>query len=322
LVRARLRDSNSRGPPSTAQQKSLSYRFTGQREEATIALYFYNARWYDPALGRFAQPDVLVQADAKNPTPCLPLAVSYANPKTLEQWNQIQREQPHEDTQGRGAPPVWDPQSLNRYAYTLNNPLSYVDPGGNFALPIPLVTGIIGAVAGGLGYAASTALTGQNFNIKDFAVATGVGFVAGAAAPVVAAKTAGALILGAAANVTQYIVTQAVNDKPITLRDAAIAAGAGLVGGAIAGPYTANALRASVDLAAARMVAPKFYKEISRQILWEDVRLGLGNLVRSAGGSFAANTLPTLVEPNAALSIPSTGSTEVIHVPAGGLIPW
>jgi len=66
LVRARLRDSNSRGPPSTAQQKSLSYRFTGQREEATIALYFYNARWYDPALGRFAQPDTLVP-DPGNP---------------------------------------------------------------------------------------------------------------------------------------------------------------------------------------------------------------------------------------------------------------
>jgi len=66
LVRARLRDSNSRGPPSTAQQKSLSYRFTGQREEATTGLYFYNARYYDPALGRFAQPDTLVP-DPGNP---------------------------------------------------------------------------------------------------------------------------------------------------------------------------------------------------------------------------------------------------------------
>ncbi|MDZ7296246.1 MAG: RHS repeat-associated core domain-containing protein, partial [candidate division KSB1 bacterium] len=35
-------------------------RFTGQREESTIGLYFYNARWYDPALGRFTQPDTLV----------------------------------------------------------------------------------------------------------------------------------------------------------------------------------------------------------------------------------------------------------------------
>ncbi len=27
-----------------------TYRFTGQREEAALGLYFYNARWYDPAL--------------------------------------------------------------------------------------------------------------------------------------------------------------------------------------------------------------------------------------------------------------------------------
>jgi RHS repeat-associated protein len=35
------------------------YRYTGQREEPT-GLYFYNARWYDPALGRFLQPDSMV----------------------------------------------------------------------------------------------------------------------------------------------------------------------------------------------------------------------------------------------------------------------
>ncbi len=37
-----------------------SYRFTGQREEAALGLYFYNARWYDPALGHFLSPDALV----------------------------------------------------------------------------------------------------------------------------------------------------------------------------------------------------------------------------------------------------------------------
>ncbi len=39
---------------------STKYRFTGQREESTIGLYFYNARWYDAALGRFAQADAVV----------------------------------------------------------------------------------------------------------------------------------------------------------------------------------------------------------------------------------------------------------------------
>ncbi len=42
------------GAPST------KYRFTGQREESTIGLYFYNARWYDAVLGRFVQADTVV----------------------------------------------------------------------------------------------------------------------------------------------------------------------------------------------------------------------------------------------------------------------
>jgi RHS repeat-associated protein len=37
-----------------------SVRFTGQREEAALGLYFYNARWYDPALGHFLSPDSIV----------------------------------------------------------------------------------------------------------------------------------------------------------------------------------------------------------------------------------------------------------------------
>jgi len=37
-----------------------SFRFTGQREDATIGLYFYNARYYDPALGRFVSADTVV----------------------------------------------------------------------------------------------------------------------------------------------------------------------------------------------------------------------------------------------------------------------
>jgi RHS repeat-associated protein len=39
---------------------TTKYHFTGQREEPTIGLYFYNARWYDAALGRFVQADPLV----------------------------------------------------------------------------------------------------------------------------------------------------------------------------------------------------------------------------------------------------------------------
>ena len=51
----------------TSGTTPTSVRFTGQREEASLGLYDYGARWYDPALGRFIQPDTLVPdpADAK-----------------------------------------------------------------------------------------------------------------------------------------------------------------------------------------------------------------------------------------------------------------
>ena len=65
-------------------------RFTGQRREIGLGLYDYNARFYDPLLGRFLSADSLV------PSPT-------------------------------------NPQTLNRYAYTLNNPLKHTDPTGHSA---------------------------------------------------------------------------------------------------------------------------------------------------------------------------------------------
>jgi len=48
------------GNPSTA------YRYTGQRWEGGVGLYDYRARWYEPTLGRFVQPDTLVP-EPENP---------------------------------------------------------------------------------------------------------------------------------------------------------------------------------------------------------------------------------------------------------------
>ncbi len=67
-------------------------RYTGQRQESGLGgadgLYYYGARWYDPAISRFIQADTVV-------------------------------------------PQLFDPQSLNRYSYSLSNPLKYTDPSGH-----------------------------------------------------------------------------------------------------------------------------------------------------------------------------------------------
>ena len=73
-------------------------KYTGQREESLLGLYFYNARWYDSKLGRFIQADTII------PEP--------------------------------GNPMAWD-----RYAYTINNPVNYIDPTG------PVVEGMCGGKA-------------------------------------------------------------------------------------------------------------------------------------------------------------------------------
>ncbi len=67
----------------------VSNRFTGQIQDEETGLYYYNARYYDPELGRFIQPDTLI-------------------------------------------PDLENPQSFNRYAYVLNNPLKYTDPTGHY----------------------------------------------------------------------------------------------------------------------------------------------------------------------------------------------
>jgi RHS repeat-associated protein len=62
--------------------------YTGQTYDADSGLYYYNARYYNPELGRFIQADTVV-------------------------------------------PDATNLQAHNRYTYTVNNPLRYVDPSGH-----------------------------------------------------------------------------------------------------------------------------------------------------------------------------------------------
>jgi len=74
---------------------STDRRFTGQRWEASLGLYDYRARFYDPALGRFLQPDPLV------PEPGNPQALNryaYVNNNPLK----------YTDPSGHWMETVWD----------------------------------------------------------------------------------------------------------------------------------------------------------------------------------------------------------------------
>jgi len=70
------------------------YKYTDQELDNESGLYNYDARMYDPVIGRFISADTIAQSP-------------------------------------------YNPQSLNRYSYCMNNPLNYVDPSGHVAIPGP-----------------------------------------------------------------------------------------------------------------------------------------------------------------------------------------
>ncbi|MBC8162190.1 MAG: hypothetical protein H7Z42_13345 [Roseiflexaceae bacterium] len=84
--------------------------FTGQRRDDT-GLLFYNARYYDPAIGRFASADMIVPS-----APALTVAPLDGVARGV--WGQ------------QGAP--HNPQDLNRYSSVNNNPVNATDPTGHF----------------------------------------------------------------------------------------------------------------------------------------------------------------------------------------------
>ena len=66
-------------------------QYTGQINDLETDLYYYNARYYNPTIGRFISVDPVAQNDLRI---------------------------------------ITDPQSLNYYNYTRNNPVMLVDPTG------------------------------------------------------------------------------------------------------------------------------------------------------------------------------------------------
>ena len=124
---------------ATAGTVATQRNYTGQYLDGTGFL-FYNARYYDPNLGRFLSADTIVPG---NPSGSMdgvavrPLTVSFHEGGFLSKansenrmgfWFQLDRQ----GRQQMGSPmgPA-NPQALNRYSYVQNNPLKYTDPTGH-----------------------------------------------------------------------------------------------------------------------------------------------------------------------------------------------
>jgi RHS repeat-associated protein len=107
----------------------LPLRFTGKERElksdgSLMDLYYFGARYYGTSQGRWTSPDEFPGGSV--------------DPFTGEQVGQP-GPLPYAD--------ITNPQSLNKYAYVLNNPLRYTDPDGHFAIADDAVYLIAAAVA-------------------------------------------------------------------------------------------------------------------------------------------------------------------------------
>jgi RHS repeat-associated protein len=85
-----------------------SYKFTDQEKDNESNLMYYDSRYYNQSIGRFIQSD----------------------PLSLYLYD---NEQVKENTQRDQNDILSNLQYLNSYAYTLNNPIVYVDPDGNIS---------------------------------------------------------------------------------------------------------------------------------------------------------------------------------------------
>ena len=115
-------------------------RYRGYFFDNETSLYYLNARYYDPKLGRFISPDTLSILD---------------------------------DTMG-------EINGLNLYMYCKDNPVMYADPSGNMALICALLLlGCIGLVSNVAGQALNDLAYHNEFNIGNYLVAAGAGFIGG-----------------------------------------------------------------------------------------------------------------------------------------------
>ncbi len=127
------------------------YTYTGQYSHtADFGLMYYNARWYDPALGRFAQADTIVPGAGKGNASSISqvagqmytaLTVGYYESPVLAKLNsdnyiiQMYGGLLNMSDQDKRKANIIDVplnvQVFDRYAYSLNNPLKYIDPSGH-----------------------------------------------------------------------------------------------------------------------------------------------------------------------------------------------
>jgi RHS repeat-associated protein len=134
------------GRVRTGGVSQTKYNYTGQKLDDT-GLLFYNARYYDPLLGRFTSPDSIVPGASSGVGGAGGTVGAWQNSRLTVDFHEggfsssLAGENSFVITEGFWSDHI-DPngttnsQALNRYSYALNNPVRYTDPTGHITLSV------------------------------------------------------------------------------------------------------------------------------------------------------------------------------------------
>jgi RHS repeat-associated protein len=117
------------GAPLSAEASQAPVAFCGRKWFAEVNLYYFGARWYDPALGRFLTPDTFTaRPDDERIVNALNKATEQARLREHLLPNWLKR-----------------PRLRHAYAYCGNDPVNCVDPNGHWSIGYVLLS-ILGAI--------------------------------------------------------------------------------------------------------------------------------------------------------------------------------
>jgi RHS repeat-associated protein len=212
-------------------------------------LDYFLARYYSSAQGRFTSPDEFSGGPV--------------DPSTGQQIQQP-GPLPYAD--------ITNPQSLNKYAYVLNNPLRYTDPDGHCGPVCALVGGVIGAgINVGVTYFTKSDATVQDYEgaaASGFLTGTVAGFTGGASLLVEVGANAGAAAIGGV--IDRSISSGQVKSGTVgeIARDAAIGAAGPLLkaaGGKVVKAVSGQDAEALASRAEGAKLGPRHKASLERQ---------------------------------------------------------
>lgn len=240
--------------PTGASGLPTTYRYTGQRQESYINLYWYGSRWYDDSLGRFTQPDTIVP-DSSQGTQAWD-RYSYVNNNAVN----------HTDPSGHcficigaavgavvggaiyavttaASGREWDTKDFLTSVATGAVGGALIGSGVGAAAGVASFAAIgagSGVIGGELGYSATA---GKNFDAGNMVISSATSGAAGLVTGGVAGSGIGggaAAVINAAANggasAAQYAITQISNGQPV---NPATAVANGVIGAGVSGIFSA-----------------------------------------------------------------------------------